>query len=284
MLWVSEGFTSYYEYILLRRAGITTQDEILDSLHKHIATCENSAGHLFQSVTEASYLSWDQGQGTGGRRADAGVSKTVSYYEKGPVLGLLLDFKIRHETKNARSLDTVMRALYQRYFKDEKRGWTDEEFQNVCQETAGAPLQEIFDYAATTKDVDYNKYLGYAGLQLEPGVELTNAYFGGVIEERDGQLTVAATEYNSPARAAGLVSGDEIKSLNGAKVDGKALNEAVTAAKPGDIFKLSLAHGGQTREVEIELAHKMKRSYRILPIENPDPLQAAILQTWQTSK
>ncbi len=100
MLWVSEGFTSYYEYILLRRAGITTQDEILDAFHKHIATCENSTGHLFQSATEASYASWDQGQGTGRRGGGGGgISKTISYYEKGPVLALLLDFKIRHETK-----------------------------------------------------------------------------------------------------------------------------------------------------------------------------------------
>jgi predicted metalloprotease with PDZ domain len=70
-----------------------------------------------------------------------GIRKTISYYEKGPVLGLLLDFKIRHETQNRKSFDTVMRTLYQHYYKEKKRGWTDEEFRAVCERVAGVPFE-----------------------------------------------------------------------------------------------------------------------------------------------
>ena len=175
MLWVSEGFTSYYEEILLRRAGITTQEQILDSFHKHIAACETNTGHLFQSATEARLCFVGPGPGHRPAHRQPGHLQDHFLYEKGPVLGLLLDFTIRHDTGNTKSLDTVMRTLYRKYFKEEKRGWTDDEFQQVCEDTAGVPLQEIFDYASTTKDVDYDKYLGYAGLKLEPAVELTNA-------------------------------------------------------------------------------------------------------------
>ncbi len=122
------------------------------------------------------------------------------------------------------------------------------------------------------------------GCNLSRANELTNAYFGGVVEDRDGQLFVAATEYHSPALAAGLAAGDEIKSLAGAKVDAAGLNAAVAAAKPGDTLKLVLARAGQEREVEVVLTHKMQRSYRILPIEHPDPLQVAILEGWGGSK
>jgi predicted metalloprotease with PDZ domain len=83
---------------------------------------------------------------------------------------LLLDFKIRHETQNAKSLDDIMRKLYRDYYVERGRGYTEEEFRRVCEATAGCDLQEFFDYATTTCKIDYPKYLGYAGLAIEmPG-------------------------------------------------------------------------------------------------------------------
>ena len=82
-------------------------------------------------------------------------------------VGMLLDFRIRHETKNQRSLDTVMRELYRRYYKELGRGWTDEEFREACERVAGVPLDENFAYATTTLQIDYARYLGYAGLEID---------------------------------------------------------------------------------------------------------------------
>ena len=146
---------SLSQRIMLRRAGVTTQEETLDAFRKHIAACENSTGHLFQSATEASFANWDQGQGTGGRRGGSGgISKTVSYYEKGPVIGLLLDFKIRHETKNKKSLDTVMRTLYQDYFKKLKRGWTEDELSEALMHLCGyIGLPSVREALITAKEV-----------------------------------------------------------------------------------------------------------------------------------
>ena len=94
-----------------------------------------------------------------------------------------------------------MQTLYQKYYKQLKRGWTDEEFRQVCENVAGASLKEIFEYASTTKDIDYNKYLGYAGLELEKPVELPDAYLGAIAEDVDGRLIISAIEGDSPARA-----------------------------------------------------------------------------------
>jgi len=159
MLWVSEGFTAYYEYLMLARSGLMTQQELLDALSRTIAACENNPGRLFQSVTASSRETWTQGPfGRGG-----GVRKTISYYDKGAALGLLLDLRIRGATKNRRSLDTVMRTLYGRYYKQLGRGWTDEEFRRACEEAAGTGLAEIFEYASTTKAIDYARHLAFAG-------------------------------------------------------------------------------------------------------------------------
>ena len=74
------------------------------------------------------------------------------------------------------------------------RSRTDEEFRAVCENVAGVSLQELFEYASTTKAIDYDKYLGYAGLRLEEPVELPDARLGALAEEVEGKLVVAAPD------------------------------------------------------------------------------------------
>ena len=277
MLWVSEGFTSYYEALMLKRAGLTTADELLDELRGSIVAYENNPGHLFQSAVQSSLATWRQGPF--GRRGD-GIRKTISYYDKGVALGMLLDFAIRHATENKSSLDTVMRALYGTYFKSLGRGWTDAEFKAACEAAARAPLDEVFEYAATTKRVDYAKYLAYAGLELEKPKELPEAYLGAIAEDAGSKLIVAAVEDDSPAGRAGIAAQDEIKALDKAPVTAKALEAALAAKKPGDKTLALVSRGGLDREIEITLAPKPERSFRMRPIGAPDAMQAAILKDW----
>ncbi|HWK07987.1 MAG TPA: hypothetical protein VNS58_30370 [Puia sp.] len=165
MLWVSEGFTVYYEYLSVRRAGLMTGTDLLHDFQSNIAAYENKPGHLYQSATQASYETWADGPLVKPEAAN----RTISYYDKGPALGMLLDFAIRHATNNQKSLDDVMRELYHRYYQEKKRGFTDAEFRQVCERLAGISLSEIFEYASTVKDVDYSKYLAYAGLAIDLG-------------------------------------------------------------------------------------------------------------------
>lgn len=282
MLWVSEGFTSYYEYLIVARAGFMNQEELLDSYRREIAAYENNTGHLFQSATQSSWTTW--AQGPFGGRGRGGISKSISYYNKGAALGLLLDFKVRHETKNKKSLDSIMQTLYQKYYKQLKRGWTDAEFRAVCEGAAGTSLKEIFDYASTTMDIDYHKYLGYAGLGLEKPTELPDAYLGAIVEDVNGKLVISAIEGSSPAQQVKLATGDEIRALDGLKVDAAAMNAAIAEKKPGDKIKLAVTLTGKDIEAEVTLGHKMQRSFKIIPIANPDALQSAILKDWMKAK
>ena len=78
----------------------------------------------------------------------------------------MLDFEIRNATQNKRSLDDVMQMLYWKYYKEEQRGFTEAEFQSACEQVAGISLTNIFEYVYTTKEIDYEKYLAYAGLKI----------------------------------------------------------------------------------------------------------------------
>jgi predicted metalloprotease with PDZ domain len=164
MLWLSEGVTVYYEYLILRRAGFTSDEELLETLSQSISEYENKPGRQFQTPAEASFSTWEDGPF--GRTGDK-INKTISPYDKGPMLGLMLDFIIRHETKNQRSMDDLMRRLYFHYYKKLDRGFTESEFRTEAENMAGRKLDDFFDQIYTLKPADYSRFLGYAGLQLE---------------------------------------------------------------------------------------------------------------------
>ncbi len=174
-----------------------------------------------------------------------------------------------------------MRNLYQKYYKQLKRGWTDEEFQKACEAVAGAPLGDVFQYANTTKEIDYPKYLAYAGLRLDPRVETNDPFLGAIDEDVDGKVTITAVMEQSPAELTGLRVGDVVESIDGATTPGATLRAYIVTRKPGDVVKVGISRGGHDRTIDVALAHRMDESYHITPIDHPDPLQAQILESWQ---
>jgi predicted metalloprotease with PDZ domain len=163
LLWFSEGATVYYEYLLVRRAGLISDEDLLANIENNINSTENDPGLMHQSLIQASYNTWSDGPFG---NAAGGPDRSISYYDKGPVVSMILDFAIRNATGNARSLDDVMRFLYNRYCKEFRRGFTDAEFQNACENIAGTSLSPEFEYVFTTREIDYPKYLSYAGLKI----------------------------------------------------------------------------------------------------------------------
>ena len=163
MLWVSEGVTVYYEYLLMMRAGLLKPQEAMDYLSSSIRRYENIEGNKHMSLSRSSFDIWLNFLS----REENSEETTISYYNKGPIIGFLLDLEIRHSSNNQKSFDDVMRFLYSEYYLKQERGFKKEEFWAVCEEMAGRPLQEIQDYVDTVKDIDYQKYLDYAGLEID---------------------------------------------------------------------------------------------------------------------
>ena len=278
MLWFSEGVTSYYENLILNRAGFFDRNDVYNELRTSIANYENIPGHLFQSAAEASFDAWIYFLS----RSENRLNTTISYYDKGCAIGMLLDLKIRYESGNQRSLDDVMRTLYQEFYKKKKRGFTDKEFREVCEKIAGSPLPEIFDvYIPTVQEIDYSKYLGYAGLSIDMNpTELPGAWLGINTREDGDNLIITSAEWNSPAYNAGLSPQDIIKEINGKKATTTLLNEILSAVKPGDKISFTLSHRDIQNTVEVIPGKKTVKSFEIKPLPNPTPEQSAILNRW----
>jgi predicted metalloprotease with PDZ domain len=275
MLWVSEGLTVYYEDIVLVRAGLMTADQYLDKMKNALTRFENAGGHHYQSTKESSLTTWGT-SGVGGDR-----NTTVSYYDNGGMLGAMLDLAIRNQSGNRRSLDDVMRTLYRSYAQDKKRGFTDAEFREECERAAGGPLAEVFDYAATTKDVDYAKYFAFAGLKVgESAQDAPGAYLGVNTQTIDGTMMIIDVAAKSPAQDACLNAEDRILELDGTKATPKVLSDLLAARKPGDTVKVRYSRAGTAQDAEIVLGRNFKKTYTITPIPDPAPLQAAIFKEW----
>jgi predicted metalloprotease with PDZ domain len=278
LLWLSEGVTVYYEDLVLNRAGFLPRDACLERFREHVLGYEARPGHRLQSARQASRDVWLYFLRPDGDTANT----TISYYDKGAALGLLLDLKVRHETRNERSLDDVMRTLYDVYYKQKRRGFTDAELRQVCETVAGASLAEIFDvYASTTADVDYSRYLAYAGLQIQLAPRaLAGASLGAATREQDGRLVVTGVTRDSAAARAGLGVNDEILAFDGVRVGAKALADQLKAAAPGDKVRLLTARRDHVREVEVVLDRNLEPSFTIQPLPNPDALQSETLDAW----
>ena len=163
MLWVSEGLTCFYEFRLLRNAGITTTDEALELLSTYFSLYAPYEGQKHQSLRQSSYDIWLNFMNPDDNTRDV----RINYYFKGPIIGLLMDIDIRRKTQQQKSLDDVMRLLYRRYYRELQRGYTEEEFWSACAEVAGQPLREIRHLVDTTDDIPYSDYLNDAGLRVD---------------------------------------------------------------------------------------------------------------------
>ena len=282
LLWLSEGVTVYYDQLLVRRAGLMTTSELLEGYRNRLLGYENKPGRLYQSATQASYATWSDGPFG---RSDDEVNKTVSVYDKGAILGLLLDFDIRHKTRNKKSLDDVMKKLYDEYYVQKKRGFTPEEFQQAAEQVAGTSLRGIFDYAETVAPIDYKKYFNYAGLDIDTVPRQLPGAWLGIQSRRQGDSTVIVqVEYDSPAWKAGLRRQMLIKTINGLPAAQLNLTPVLKEKSPGEKMTILISDKGVEAEKEIVTIAKIEPDFKISGIANPDQLQQEIFEGWIKSR
>ena len=280
LLWISEGFTDYYQYLIVKAAGLTNNGNILEAYRQHIANYENKPGHLLESAAQASHNLWAEGEDASTRSAEQ-QAKTISVYDKGCAIGLMLDLKIRHETQNRRTLDDVMRILYTRYYKQLHRGFTEQEFWNTCESTAGTALTELKSYANTTVAPDYPKYFRYAGLNIDTVIrQRPGVYLGADAVYTDSSFVVRAVEWPYGAWKAGITAGDRITSVNGNAAVNVPLEELLKDKHAGETVTLKVRRKDEVLELPVILSTKTEKDFTITPLKDQTDLQQKIYHSW----
>ncbi len=201
LLWFFEGFTSYYDDLLLRRAGLIDDATYVKLLGKTINQVAQTPGRLVQSVAQASFDAWIKYY----RPDENTPNLTVSYYTKGALVALCLDLKLRAEGKT--TLDAVMRALWARC---DGGPMAQEDLLAVLRELTGrAWTAEIKAWVHSTGELPLKALLSAQGLEVHEEPAAMAQRLGIRAEDSGGAVKIKMVLSGSAAQAAGWMAGDE---------------------------------------------------------------------------
>jgi predicted metalloprotease with PDZ domain len=273
-LWFCEGATSYYDLIIPLRAGIYNTKTYLNYLSKEITRYLMTPGRKVQPLSESSFDAWIKLY-----RPDANSGNSqISYYIKGEMVSLLLDLLIRVHHGNQRSLDDVMRQMWEQFGKDEV-GYTPEQLEGVIESVAGMNLGDFFNrYLHGLEDLPFNEYLQPFGLQL---VEEKNEepYLGVRINTENGREIIKFVEAGSPAQFAGIDAEDELLAIDGIKV-GNQLTERLKDYRADDSIQVTVFHQDELRTYSVTLAASIPSKYQLKVVENPSLTEMENFAGW----
>lgn len=277
LLWVAEGTTAYYEGLLLRRAGLTGDREFLDGKSSMIEQLQSRPGRFETSLEEASLDAWIKYY----RQDENAINNQISYYDKGEIVNMMLDITIRTSSGGAKSLDDVMRHLYNEFFKKD-RNFSPADFQKAAEMAAGKSLDDFFSkYVRGEAEIDYDGILAGIGLTLasdEPG--RNRAYIGADLAEENNRLTIRSIAAGTPAYEQGLNTGDQIVAIDGYRASNSFLQSYLSERKPGDVIKLTIFRFDKLRDVSFKLGTNTRREYAIVPVEDPNEQQRKLYREY----
>jgi predicted metalloprotease with PDZ domain len=277
MLWISEGFTSYYDDYICQRAGIISPDRFLDLMVSNISSIENMQGNKIQSVSEASFDAWIKYY----RTNENTLNTNTNYYSKGAILAMLIDLEIISASKGNTCLDDLMRALYQKYYKKLGRGFTEAEFQKEVENVAGKKMDVFFQqYVHGTEPLDYNTYFEKAGYKLSNmNVGKMDVGLGISTTVKEGKTVITSVLRNGPAWKFGLNVNDEIEAIEGYRV-ANDISQFLNTKQAGDTLKILVNRDGLLRDITLKLEPYSTFNYRLERIQNPTEEQLVARRKW----
>lgn len=243
-LWFFEGITDYFDDLMLVRAGLITALEYLENEAENIGRVLSQAGRTKQSVAESSFDAWTKYY----RQDENAINSIVSYYQKGAMVGLALDLLIRDKTNNQASLDDVMRALWNRFGKN-NIGVPEGEIERIASEIAQTDLTDFFARAVYgTDDLDLVtafatvaitltwRSLGIVTILAKNTERAIPSLGAKVISDSNGDAKCAQVFDGGAALAAGLSAGDTIVAFDGLRVNATNLERRLRTYNVGQVI------------------------------------------------
>lgn len=272
LLWVMEGFTSYYDELLLYRAGIYDEETIIRKFRGSINNIENQPGNKVQPVAHSSFDAWIKAY----RPNENSYNTTISYYSKGSVVANMLDLMIINNTKGEKNLDNVMQYLYNEFYKKQDRGFTPAEMKTTLEKVSGLKMDDFFaKYINGTETFDYNTLFGYAGLTVETVVNKDPSL--GISEANN---KIRRVYRGSSAYTGGLNVNDELLAIDGFRIDGN-IKDFIDAKKVGDEISLLISRDNIIQTIKFPLLEKGSTNYFII---NDSENKNSVHQKWLSQK
>lgn len=258
LLWVFEGFTSYYDELMLWRSGVIDQKTFLARQAKVISMVHRTGGRHKQSTAESSFDTWTRFY----KQDENSPNALVSYYSKGALVALALDLHIQYHSKKQRSLDDVMRLMWQRYGRDfylgNAIGVPEDAMPALIKEATGIDCADLIQRCAEGReDPPLAALFALHQIQLRPKSQ-TSALactLNVQYKEQNNALHIATVYEHGVAHAAGLSAGDIIVALDGLRVQTqKQLEQLLSAYSPGQTVHFHVFRRDELRCYPVILA------------------------------
>ena len=275
-LWFSEGMTSTAGGTTLLRAGLINEKQYLSYLGQAITELQSRPARLTQSAEQSSLDAWLEGFDYYRR-----PERSISYYNKGELLGIMLDLAIRESTHGKTSLRELFQWMNANYAKKGRYFDDSNGVREAAEALSHADMNEFFSkYVAGTQEIPWNDFFRYVGLHVETS-SVTIADPGFVASRNfDGPVSVIAVTPGSEAERAGLRVGDILAEIQG-KPAGREARLELSHLKPGDSFSVKLRSAqGTTRELQWKAGSRQEISYEVTDLDHVTPEQRAHRAAW----
>ncbi len=292
-LWAFEGITSYYDDLALVRSGLITIDSYLELLGQTVTRVWRTPGRMRQTVAESSFDAWTKFY----RQDENAPNAIVSYYAKGALIALALDLTLRRNTDGKKSLDDVMRALWERYGR-RGTGVPEGGVERVATEVAGFDLAPFFAQALHgTNDLPLVELFGAVGIQFQlrpaesdsdkggkrtskPVETLARRAVMGVRLAEGAEAKLAQVFDGGAAQAAGLSAGDVIISINGLRASRASFDKLLARYQPGERVRVHAFRRDELMEFDVALQVPPADTCVLLLDDTADVNQQARRAAW----
>ena len=274
-LWFSEGVDTTAADSIRLHAGLLDEARYLDRLGQAITEVESRPAHLTQSVEQSSMDAWLEKYPYYGL-----PERSISYYNKGELLGVLLDLKMREVTHGKQSLQSLFRCMNEHYAKQDKFFADSDGVRNAIEQITGADFRDFFhEYVAGVREIPWNSFFSYVGLRVSTlDVEVAQPGFEAVQQFNRPPIVVTLPP-GSAADQAGLKPDDELVSIDGIAA-GRDFERQIEAIGPGGILHLRVRRNGAPLDLQWKLGAQRVKVYRLEDLPSITPGQKTARSQW----
>lgn len=274
-LWFSEGFTNTVADYTLLRTGAWSEQQFLLGLSREIYRLESRPAVRIQSAEESSLDTWFDKY-----PQYRTPQRSIDYYNKGEILGVMLDLSMRDATQGTRSLRDLFQWMEKNYFYEARYFDDTAGVRFAVEKVTGKDFGGFFEnYVSGVTPIPYDDFLRSVGLRLDR----RNKIFAdpGFVSARnfDQPPTVYAITPGSDAERVGLATGDSIVEING-RPTSSDLETAISGMQPGDTLRLKVRGRRGSRELKIKLGAREEQDFAIVELPQVSAAQRARRAAW----
>ncbi len=274
-LWFSEGFTSTVEDYALLRAGMMGEKEYFSRLAAQIGELERRPAHLTQSAEESSLGAWLE-KYSYYRQPE----RSISYYNKGALLGVMLDLQMRESSHGNASLRDLFQWMNQRYAQQRQAFPDSDGVRQAADSVSHGDFQDFFKkYVTGIDEIPWDDFLKIVGLRLERHTSSVADLGFVAVRNFNASPVVTRVAADGAAYRAGLKVGDSIMELNG-RVTGGDYEDRIAQVRPGETIRLRVKDRSGERELHWKVEKREDFAFELVDLPHLSPQQRVRRAAW----